>query len=466
MTGALDNPLTDGPVRSLRLGIVLGGNIIEERLIRGKKPVSIGQSTRSTFPIPLESLPKQWPLFTIEHGRYVLHFFDDSDGRVSDGRSVQTLTALKGKGAERRADHWALPLADGARGKVVMGDLTVLFQFVNAPPLQPRPRLPASVRGTLADRVDTQLAVILGLSLALHVVLMIVAWNHDQTIEARVDRIHRDFEADAFREREATVATPEPTKEADTPKPTPKDEPRAAAATERPAGEPRRGDPREPGEGGEITDAQVEEAIQNTALIGLLTGKEGVGGRYNEMTSIDSGADLDKGIANARGKNIAALGGKIGQGGQRGTESGALAANLEGARGTLKGPGDAGGRVGGKEEEVISRVKLGDVEDIGSGTLDPDTVSRTIQSRYLAGIKHCHERFLKGDPSLGGQVTVRFTVGPSGGVTKVTVTGFDRGVDGCIKGLAQRWRFGAPKDDDGKPSSADFQFSFILKAGA
>ena len=45
-----------GPARSLRIGIVLGGNIIEERLIRGRETISIGQSAKNTFAVPLESL--------------------------------------------------------------------------------------------------------------------------------------------------------------------------------------------------------------------------------------------------------------------------------------------------------------------------------------------------------------------------------------------------------------------------
>src|SRR5262245_9003782 len=117
-------PQVQGPVRSLRVGIVLGGNIIEERLIRVRENITLGQSAKNTFSVPLESLPKQWSLFTIENGRYVLHYIDGTDGRISDGQGVHTLDSLKGRGAERRGDHWALPLVDGSRGKVVMGDMT------------------------------------------------------------------------------------------------------------------------------------------------------------------------------------------------------------------------------------------------------------------------------------------------------------------------------------------------------
>jgi hypothetical protein len=458
---------SQGPVRSLRVGIVLGGNIIEERLIRGRENITIGQSAKNTFSVPLESLPKQWPLFTVENGRYVLHYSDGTDGRISDGRGVHTLDSLKGRGAERRGDHFVLPLVDGSRGKVVMGDMTLLFQFVNAPPLQPRPRLPASVRGTLADRVDPQMAIILAISVVAHLVLMLVAWNHDRTVESRADRIHREFQEDSFKERTATLELTQPTtattgEEVEAPKGDDKgaDKEPDRGSSKAPGDG---GQTKEPGDGGAPSDAQVDEAIANTALVALLTGDESAGGRYGKMSETDQGAGLDKAIENAKGKEISSIGGgAAGRGHREG--AGQIGGDKEGGRGKVSGPGE-GGQVGGKQEELISRIKLGDVEDIGDGTLDPDSVYRTIQSRYLEGIKRCHQQLLKRNPEAGGRVSVRFTVGPTGGVTKSTVSGFDPTVDACIKGLTLKWRFGAPKTDEGKPSSADFQFPFILKAG-
>jgi hypothetical protein len=68
---------------------------------------------------------------------------------------VQALAQLKNGGqAQKMADRWVLPMSDAARGKIILGDMTILFQFVIAPPLQPRPQLPQSVRGRLLDRID------------------------------------------------------------------------------------------------------------------------------------------------------------------------------------------------------------------------------------------------------------------------------------------------------------------------
>src|SRR4051812_4649695 len=167
---------TGGPrARILRIGILLGGKIVEERLIRERTSVSIGQSMKNTFSVPVEGLPLELTLFSLEENKYSLRFLGKMDGRVSTGDQVTTLEALKARGATNQGAYWSVPLSDTARGKLTLGDLTVLFQFVTEPPRQPRPMLPASVRGTFADRFDPRLSVILGASIIVHFAIVIIA---------------------------------------------------------------------------------------------------------------------------------------------------------------------------------------------------------------------------------------------------------------------------------------------------
>jgi hypothetical protein len=104
--------------RILRIGVLLGGKIIEERLVRERTDVTIGQSAKNTFSIPLETLPRQWPLFALENDQYQLRFTQQMDGRISDGGQVYPLDVLKNQTAQNRGDHWVLPLSDQSRGKV------------------------------------------------------------------------------------------------------------------------------------------------------------------------------------------------------------------------------------------------------------------------------------------------------------------------------------------------------------
>ena len=70
----------------LRIGVILGDKIVEEKLIRDRGPVSIGQSAKNTFPVPAPELPRSWPLFTVSGGRYVLHVADSMVGRTRAAR--------------------------------------------------------------------------------------------------------------------------------------------------------------------------------------------------------------------------------------------------------------------------------------------------------------------------------------------------------------------------------------------
>ena len=171
--------------RILRIGVLLGGKIVEERLIRERTPVTIGQSMRNTFSIPIEGMPLEFTLFALDDGRYSLRFLAKMDGRLSDGSGqVNTLDALKkARGVTHHGDYYQVALTDSARGKLSFGDLTILFQFVTEPPRQPKPMLPASVRGTFADRFDPRLSVIMGSSIILHFAIVIVALFTDVEVD-------------------------------------------------------------------------------------------------------------------------------------------------------------------------------------------------------------------------------------------------------------------------------------------
>ena len=170
--------------RILRVGILLGGTIVEERLIRDRTPVTIGQSMRNTFSIPVEGLPLEFTLFALDDGRYSLRFLPRMEGRLSDsGGQVHTLDALRGHGAANHGSYHEIAVTESARGKLSLGDLTILFQFVTEPPRQPKPMLPASVRGTLADRFDPQLSMILAASIVLHLGIALYALFSDVPVD-------------------------------------------------------------------------------------------------------------------------------------------------------------------------------------------------------------------------------------------------------------------------------------------
>src|SRR5262252_5763559 len=132
----------------LRIGIIQGGRIVEERLVRKRESITIGQSAKNMFVVPSDALPRNWLLFEVSGNQYVAHFSDGMDARIAVGNEIISLAQLKQSGKiQKKGASFELPLDDRSRGKITLADMTILFQFVTPPIPQPRPQLPASVRG-------------------------------------------------------------------------------------------------------------------------------------------------------------------------------------------------------------------------------------------------------------------------------------------------------------------------------
>src|SRR5678816_2347517 len=153
----------------LRVGVIRDGKIIEERQIRHPAAVTVGQDGTNTFVIPASELPASFPVFEYRNGQYTLLFTDRMNGRVANRSGDFDFAGLKGRGlVQKRGSVWALPLDESAKGKVSLGEVTLLFQFVSPPPEPARIELPAEVRGTVWRSIDHLFFGILAASLFLH----------------------------------------------------------------------------------------------------------------------------------------------------------------------------------------------------------------------------------------------------------------------------------------------------------
>src|SRR5438552_8129133 len=85
-------------LKILRIGIIQGGRIVEERLVRKREDVTIGQSARNLFVVPSDALPRTWLLFEITPRGYVAHFADAMDARIAVGNEIIALAQLKQSG--------------------------------------------------------------------------------------------------------------------------------------------------------------------------------------------------------------------------------------------------------------------------------------------------------------------------------------------------------------------------------
>jgi len=447
----------------LRIGIIQGGRIVEERLVRKRENITIGQSAKNMFVVPSEALPRNWLLFEASGNQYVANFSDGMDARIAVGNEIISLAQLKQTGKiQKKGASWPLPLDERSRGKITLADMTILFQFVTPPPLQPRPQLPASVRGSVFSDVDWFFTVIAAVSFLLHLILVLylrnVDWPRKPDIEAVPDRFVQMIVKKPEEKKVEKVAEvkkpeeekkePEKKKGAEEEKKVKReltDEEKAKAAEEKARLDAER-------------RARLAEQVKSTGLLKLLGAKaDGEGSIADVLGKGDVDRDQEKAFQGVGGIGVANNNDQL-----RGIKSGGSGSGRVASVGGLRGGGSiAGGGTGAAAvEKKVSGVVKSEAPAV-DGELDPAMVAKEVRSR-LGAIKACYERGLKRNPNLSGKIVIHWTITQAGTVSGVDVeqdTLGDAEVASCIKSLIARWRFPAPSG-----GSVEVSFPFVFQS--
>lgn len=453
-----------GP-KVLRIGVIQNGRIVEERIIGKRETVTVGTSEKNHFAIGGDNVPSRFEVFQLVGNDYILNFTEQMSGRVGLPGGVQDLEQLRKSGAARNAGtHFQVKLSDSSRGKVVIANTTLLFQFVSPPPVQPKPQLPAAARAGFVRTIDwlfTALVVFTFMSMFGFIVYLENAdWKIEQGLAMVPDDVARMIFEEPAPPPEPTEPEPtEPTDEGE-------DEQAEEAKPEPSKGEEKPSSPTEgPDEAQAINDKTAriaEEAAQ--AAEALIVGALGeAGGALQDVLAngavTGSAQDI---LAQASGIGVATTssgtlrtqsGGATGSG-QKGL--GSLAA--AGGPGATQGKGEGGAVT---ERTVRGKTEVGDGGDIGgSGDFDAALVVAMIKKR-IGAIRACYEKELKRNPTLAGKVTIEFTIQPQGNVTGVQVkqnTTGDDNVGTCVKNAVGGFRF-SPGPEGG---SVSFSYPFVF----
>jgi outer membrane biosynthesis protein TonB len=448
-------PPPAGERRLLRVGIIQGARIVEERVLRDRGAVSIGSSPRATFIVPSERLPARWRLFEERRGRRYLRLGADMTARIAGPPAAAGAAAtadpaavvrVGGGGPTEPARSFLLP--DGARGRVTVGDTTVLFQLVRPPPAQPRPRLPHSVRRRALDGIDKLFAIIFLATLVGHVAMVVylrqVDWPRRPPIEELPDRfIHQIAHRPPPAPKPTTVATAPSAPRAPAPAPAPRP-PRAPAPPAAPQSEAER-------------RAELEKRMRGMGLLKVLPAPTEDG--HSAVADLLAPGGVDRPFEEAmRGVRGIAIADNDGLRGLPGAGSGqghvATPGSLRG------GPGieDARG-LGPTVERRARPVVEVDRPALESGRADPAAIAAEVRARRKA-IAACYERALKLKPTLAGKLVLRFTITAAGTVSAAEVDDDSLGapeVAGCVRALVLRWRFTPPAE---APVELSFPFLF------
>jgi TonB family protein len=462
-----------GP-KVLRIGVIQNGKIVEERIIRKRETVTVGGSERNHFVVHTKGLPARFELFQLVGGDYILNFTQQMSGRVGLPAGVQTLEQLRTTGAARNAgSHWQVKLNDSARGKVVVGDVTLLFQFVTPPPVQPRPQLPAAARGGFAKSIDWVFTAFVMFSFMTHFGFVVYLENSDWPVEQGIAAVPDDFVDLVMREEPPPEPTPVeeegPVDQATTVEEKP-------APTKEPAKSADKGEDKKPSDkaagpdnGADQAAAQAEAsarmaeeaaAAAEALLVGAL-GTEGGGALANVLAGGAVTGNAEDVLAQASGVGVAtnSSGGTLRNrtGGGTGTRVGGL--------GSLQTSG-AGGKAVGEGGEIAEKaikgsIKVDDGDDIGgTGEFDAKLVTAEVKKR-IAAIKICYEQQLRRNPGLQGKVTVQFTIEQSGTISKASATENttnDPAVASCVVDAVKRFRFN-PGPEGG---SVTYSYPFVF----
>jgi hypothetical protein len=427
--------------RALRIGVLLGGNLVEEKLFTGTAPITFGQSLRCALSIPGDGIPHEHALFVFDQGRLILRASSSMTGRFAHGATNTTITA---------GDH---PLPHNTRGKIVIGDATLLFQELAAAPASPRLVVPASIRGSLGDRVDRRLAAIIGASVLLHLGIAGYAWMTD--IETR--SMLETPVASIYHHDTMEIVLPDEPAPSDTDEPAPAtQEPGVAAPvspkqTPTPVVAPTRVKPSTgPAPAMSVEDAQRFASI----LTGTEIGRNGMG----PMTDRNPGADLHQQIDDVGNRHV-----------EVGTTTDRFRNQQDGRIGTDKGPNitdptqvatnDPKTEIGSKSR---IQVKPLPVPGDGETTLTVKIVLDKINLVYMQGLQRCYKKGLAEDGSLAGKIAMAFTVTERGTLEDQAANGVSSKVDDCVSELMSSWRFPVPKDKDGDPTDKSFKMSLQL----
>jgi outer membrane biosynthesis protein TonB len=447
----------------LRIGIIQGGRIVEERLVRKRENITIGQSAKNMFVVPSEALPRNWLLFQVQGNQYVAHFSEGMDARIAVGNEIISLAQLKQTGKiQKKGPSFELPLDDRSRGKITLADMTILFQFVTPPIPQPRPQLPASVRGSVLSEMDWGFAIICAISflavLSFVVYLRSVDWPRKPDIEEVPDRfVQMVKKPEEPKKEEKKVEKVEEKKEEKKEK---KKEEVAEKKVEKKALTPEEEAKRaeEKARLDAERRARLAEQVKSTGLLKLLGANTGEGGSIADVLGKgDVDRDQEKAFQGVGGVGVASGNDQL-----RGIKSGGSGSGRVASVGGLRGGGSIAG--GGTGEAAAEKKVSGSVKSEApavDGELDPAMVAKEVRTR-LGAIKACYERALKRNPTLSGKVVIHWTITQAGTVSGVDVeqdTLGDAEVASCIKALVARWRFPAPSG-----GSVDVSFPFVFQS--
>jgi hypothetical protein len=438
-----------GGQKVLRMAVVVDDIVCDEVHQLRAGSIRVGSDYRSDVVLFGRRVPRLHRLFDYHNGAYYLDVPPDVRGKVSLGAKAFAIGALRQRFGV--GDTLRVKLSPRAKGKLLLGDTTLMFQFT-APKVIP-PRLPFPVQ--FKPRMDEMWGSRELTAMAVSVLSLgsYFTWagsaEYDSAFD--IDEIDERFvQAMGLVEKKEE---PEVAPDEEEDKLAEEDEEESKKLEEKP--KPEKKLDKSP----EKFSAKAVAQARNVGIARVL----GFYGGPGEGTVLDVIQSTENNIDDlfAQGMTTTML-----------ADGGAITPFIPGGEGLSLGGqvldtqgfdlGDGPELELGEEKrerKLVGRAKAGKTEIFGD--VDQKGVRAYINQRTSA-LRHCYEQALRTRPDLSGKMTYTISISTMGNVTSVVIdedTVGDASVRTCTQAKIKGWRF--PRGED----TAEVTFPVVFTGG-
>lgn len=436
----------------LRIAVVQDGLVFDEVHQTRPKALSFGSDYRNDVMLFGSVAPLRHTIFDFRQGRYFLDLPAAAKGKLSLGNRAITVGALRQQFGG--SDRVRVALDPRAKGKLVIGETTILFQFADPKPIPAKIPFPTEYAMRLRDAFSPLDRYTMASSAAVLGTFFIYEANQERKDEMDLDSIDERFHvAMGIVEKKETKPAPEEEKD----ELAEEDEEEKVLEKEKPKDKPKILDKKPE----KFSDKAMAEArsVGVARVLGTYGGP-GEGTVFDVINSTENnlGELFDQGMTTT----VLADGGDISPFVPGGTGISASGSAVQTA-GFETGGGPALDRKEDKSERKIAGVTKATNTDV-FGDVDKTSIKAAIKHRTSA-LQHCYNKALRTQPDLAGKMTYTISISVMGSVTKVDIeedTVGSAGVSSCARAKIQGWRFPM----DGAEEGAEVTFSVIFSGGS
>ncbi len=451
----------------LRIGVVRGNDLVEERLVTFGQSVSVGTKSSNLFHLPdldIDGFSERFELFEFKNDRYHLHFTEQMLGKIQSGKDAVTLADLVSGGslgpsrATEKKGLYQLPLSKLVKGKIELGEYSFLFQYQSTPAVVVQQKKVSNT--SISEGLAEDDAIFLSFLGFFSVVAAGMIWwiavqpRPELLDQEEVEELIAEYlDLDDIEPEEPIEEPTEDTDEVDENAPVDpnkkpvEDKPEEVekpAPTDKPTQEEKQEVTKKATASANMSDedrAAAEAAVSKSFLFQAIgTVGEGSGGVVTSAFGGEGAADvdLDKVLDGVTDGQMAVSDAQMTVKGQM-DKSGKATTKV----GVESAEGKGGKSVAGSGPKTVVPKSVAKVQKIETAMGEcADGINKTVR-KYLSQVKTCHDISLKSNPSVAGRVEIEVMI-ESGKVTSTSLvknsTG-DKKVGSCIEKKIVKWRF-------------------------